>query len=882
MHAESFIRLSRKLTFIILALVLVGCGEGDGQTRILGTAATPVPPAPPGQSCDFINFEDFCPPALESIVEFEGGPISITGNPQVDANNDSATVGQMQKFAAASGLTFGGSTMNLNTPFNVVAGSSFTMKVWSSRPVNVLFQPEPAGPGTGVEETHGGTGWEVLTFDFGGLAGTISGITLIFDNGILGNAGADPDNWTFYFDDITLVPPGGATGPSPIDPDVALYLTDGDPDLVAGVDYAEITPFGSGSVIDAFYSEDEAYIPVLSVFSGTGYGANIAQVAYIGFAEGFAGAYETLNFKVKGMPNFVIFVKLFDGVDTLRINLTSSAFSEALTDGWYQVSIPLSSFVGVDQATGIVFESDDSAPMQFTMLLTDIGFSGTGTGGPVDPFDSGLLTNGDFEAGVDPWIGNAANVVDDGGNNVNSAEVATAGNPFDVNLSQVLTITQGETYTLTFKARSDGMRTILAGIGLNEAPFSNVTATANLTAAWQTFEFEFTATDFGNANSRVLFDMGADTGLVLIDDVSLVVSTAGGGGVAGNIAINGDFETGDFSGWETSAGSEIQLITTDNPSSGTYAANLNVPVRTQTDPAVDNLIKNANLQAGNLTPGDTVTVSFDMRGSLSGAGGVVFVELFSELSGGGTSKAEILSGGPLTPVTAWTNYSFTTTLGTDVSGGVTLQLKASCGPVEGCGVDVFFDNVSIVTGGGGGGGGGTGGTGSCGGAGELAINCDFETGDFGGWETFPGGGIQVITTDNPSSGTYAANLNVPVRTQTDPAVDNLIKNANLGAGNLTPGASVTVSFDMRGSLSGAGGVVFAEFFSELSGGGTSKAEIFTGGPLTPDTAWVNYTFTTTLGPDVSGGVTLQLKTSCGPVEGCGVDAYFDNVSIVVN
>ena len=135
---------------------------------------------------------------------------------------------------------------------------------------------------------------------------------------------------------------------------------------------------------------------------------------------------------------------------------------------------------------------------------------------------------------------------------------------------------------------------------------------------------------------------------------------------------------------------------------------------------------------------------------------------------------------------------------------------------------------------------------------------------------------------NPSSDTYAANLNVAVRTQTDPAVDNLIKNANLGAGSLTPGASVTVSFDMRGSLSGAGGVVFVEFFSELSGGGTSKAEIFSGGPLAPNVDWTNYSFTTTMGPDVSGGVTLQIKTSCGPVEGCGVDAYFDNVSIVLN
>ena len=167
----------------------------------------------------------------------------------------------------------------------------------------------------------------------------------------------------------------------------------------------------------------------------------------------------------------------------------------------------------------------------------------------------------------------------------------------------------------------------------------------------------------------------------------------------------------------------------------------------------------------------------------------------------------------------------------------------------------------------------------------VGFRIGFETGAFNdgstnaSWQQFEGGGIQTITTSNPSSGTFAANLVVPVRGGADPAVDNLIKNANLQAGNLTPGASITVSFDMRGSLSGAGGVVFAEFFSELSGGGTSKAEIFTGGPLTPDPDWTSYSFNTTLGPDVSGGVTLQLKASCGPVPGCGVDVFFDNVSI---
>jgi len=167
---------------------------------------------------------------------------------------------------------------------------------------------------------------------------------------------------------------------------------------------------------------------------------------------------------------------------------------------------------------------------------------------------------------------------------------------------------------------------------------------------------------------------------------------------------------------------------------------------------------------------------------------------------------------------------------------------------------------------------------------DIAINGGFESGAFNdgtenaSWQQFPNGGTQTIVTPGNGS-TYAANLFVPTRSQTDPAVDNLIKNANLGAGLLTPGASITVTWDMRGSLEGAGGVVFAELFSELDGGGTSKAEIYTGGPIFPSNDWESFSWTTTLGPDVDGGVTFQLKASCGPVEGCGVDAYFDNVTI---
>ena len=44
MHAESSKRWLRILTILIPLLALTGCGEGDGQVRIQGTAATPLPP----------------------------------------------------------------------------------------------------------------------------------------------------------------------------------------------------------------------------------------------------------------------------------------------------------------------------------------------------------------------------------------------------------------------------------------------------------------------------------------------------------------------------------------------------------------------------------------------------------------------------------------------------------------------------------------------------------------------------------------------------------------------------------------------------------------------------------------------------------------------
>src|SRR6056297_2408219 len=387
MQALVTLRRFRNLATIIPVLFLAAaCSQGDGPESIANEPATPLPPTEPG-FCDPINFEVEC--SDPEIVNFNGGATISVDNPDPTGINTSDRVAQMQKFPDE---VFGGTLLNLDEAVDFSEGESCTVKVWSPRPVTVSFKLEeqgnPAG-GLTVDEDHSGSGaWEELCFDFTGQAvpPPVVALTIIFDNGTLGQADTDPANWTFYYDDITQVQScESAVGPGDIQPDAALYAGDAAPDLVIPDDYAERTAFGFGSVINEDYADDETFSPVLSVFSGTGYGANVAQVGFIGFSEGFLTQYETVDFKVKGMPGFVIFVKLFDGIDALRLNLTSSNYSAELENGWFQVSIPVGDFGGAAEATGIVFESDDTSATEFRMLLNDIGFSGTGTFVPADP-----------------------------------------------------------------------------------------------------------------------------------------------------------------------------------------------------------------------------------------------------------------------------------------------------------------------------------------------------------------------------------------------------------------------------------------------------------------------------------------------------------------
>ena len=148
--------------------------------------------------------------------------------------------------------------------------------------------------------------------------------------------------------------------------------------------------------------------------------------------------------------------------------------------------------------------------------------------GPTAQFDDGLLNNGDFELGSENWLIGVGSdpapvIVDADGNTHYSFNVQNAGDPWSVNTSQLVELITGETYTLMFDAWSDTNRNILAGIGLAAGPWTNVVEETSITTTRTTYSYTFEAIVFGDPQARVLFDIGADVGLVNLDNVSLIL-----------------------------------------------------------------------------------------------------------------------------------------------------------------------------------------------------------------------------------------------------------------------------------------------------------------------------------------------------------------------
>jgi hypothetical protein len=173
------------------------------------------------------------------------------------------------------------------------------------------------------------------------------------------------------------------------------------------------------------------------------------------------------------------------------------------------------------------------------------GYLGQPTGDPVllaDELESpNQILNGDFEDGLNNWsfwvntdAGAAATADIDplGGVSGSAAahfSVTSATATWDVLLSQydIATIA-GQSYTLSFWARSDVTRTVVVGIGKRNPPFTNYGfhVQAMVTTEWQHFQLWDDATVTAS-DGQLSFAVGDGIGELWLDDVQFQAGALG-------------------------------------------------------------------------------------------------------------------------------------------------------------------------------------------------------------------------------------------------------------------------------------------------------------------------------------------------------------------
>lgn len=158
---------------------------------------------------------------------------------------------------------------------------------------------------------------------------------------------------------------------------------------------------------------------------------------------------------------------------------------------------------------------------------------------------------------------------------------------------------------------------------------------------------------------------------------------------------------------------------------------------------------------------------------------------------------------------------------------------------------------------------------------NLVTNGGFEAGNTSGWLSFPTSNSTFGVTNDANTGSFAGQL---VNNQSTSAA--VVKQISLGAGFINIGDSVLVTFAAKGS-GAIGGVAFAEFFTEISGGGISSSRILSGAPLNLTSSYQPFSFLVPITVNSSGGVTLQFAAVTGADVGSVSSLTIDDVSVSV-
>jgi hypothetical protein len=177
--------------------------------------------------------------------------------------------------------------------------------------------------------------------------------------------------------------------------------------------------------------------------------------------------------------------------------------------------------------------------------------------------------------------------------------------------------------------------------------------------------------------------------LILCSVIAVLVLATGAS--AQSILINGDFETGDTTGWEINGGSSVATVVVETPDNGpTLPGMYNAFMENRGEALGLNMKQSTGV--GSAAPG-TINYSYDLKLDEADLGGVIFVEMFAEKEGVGIVGGSGLMG-PLWPWNAWQNYtgSWNAPAGTEF---ITIQFVAATGATVGSTCVMHVDNVIV-------------------------------------------------------------------------------------------------------------------------------------------------------------------------------------------
>jgi hypothetical protein len=537
--------------------------------------------------------------------------------------------------------------------------------------------------------------WQTVTFNFAtdvtaGAADPLSRTD--FNRVVLQvNGEGNSDKVIAYIDDFLYGTPDGGTTGGTSEPTAAAPTPTQDAANVKSVFSDSYTDI-AGTNLDANWQGD---IVSETVAIAGNDAVKYSNVKYIGMqlaADTDFSDMEFLHIDIWTPDATVLEITPIGGTENL-VGLSG------LTQGeWKSYDIPVSDFTGVDFSKILQFKIDAQTGVNPAVVYMDnLYFYKTGGGGGgTTCTDTTLVLPIDFDCdGID--YASKANrstatfsVVDNPyktGANTADSKVGKFINDNAEGWENILfeldtPVDFATDRTIKLKLYS----TVAATIKLKfEAPGATEVDANHGGTGWEELSFTLPSTD--SFSDMVLFVDGPDAtaGTFYIDDIELVATT--GGGATGDLAMNGDFETGNLNDWAVYENGGIVIADNAQSNGGDWSAKI-VASPTGLNPT----LKQERKGAGSIVIGDVVQITFDYMGSAA-AGGIYSIQSFVEATNG-VNQTEIFS---VTPTATWQTFTTTYTVNAgDVSGGITMEFTAICGGVAGCSSTLYLDNVSVI------------------------------------------------------------------------------------------------------------------------------------------------------------------------------------------